>query len=90
MCECMLGCNNGGGGGFFSKVKRLVAKWIGTRKRLFSGFLQHRWDFRNARTFAEGICNISTHICIFVLVHELLAYSRTLGFHHFASTLRSV
>jgi len=34
----MLGCNNGGGGGNFSKVKRLVAKWIGTRKRLLSGF----------------------------------------------------
>jgi len=30
-----LGCNNGGGDGNFSKVKRLVAKWIWTRKRLF-------------------------------------------------------
>jgi len=35
----LLGCNNGGGGGIISKVKRLVAKWIGTRKQLFSGFL---------------------------------------------------
>ena len=38
VCMYMLGCNNGGGGGFFSKVKRLIAKWMGTRKRLFSGF----------------------------------------------------
>jgi len=37
-----LGCNNGGGGGFPPKVKRLVAKWIGTRKRLFSVFLTAR------------------------------------------------
>ena len=34
----LLGCNNGGGGGNVSKVKRLVVKWVGTRKRLFSGF----------------------------------------------------
>jgi len=27
-------CNNGDGDGIFSKVKRLVAKWIGTRKEL--------------------------------------------------------
>jgi len=33
-----LGCNNGGGGGNFSKVKQIVAKWEGTRKRLFSSF----------------------------------------------------
>jgi len=33
-----LGCNNGVGGGNFSKVKRLVRKCIGTRKLLFSGF----------------------------------------------------
>ena len=30
----MIGCNNGGGGGNFAKVKRLAAKWIGTRKQL--------------------------------------------------------
>ena len=35
----LVGCNNGDGGGIISKVKRWVAKWIGTRKRLFSGFL---------------------------------------------------
>jgi len=34
----LLGCNNGGGGGNVSKVKRLVVKWVGTRRRLFSGF----------------------------------------------------
>jgi len=34
-----VGCNNEGGGGNFSKVKRLVAKSIGTQKRLFTGFL---------------------------------------------------
>jgi len=33
-----LRCNNGGGGGNFSKVKRLVRKCKGTRKRLFSRF----------------------------------------------------
>ena len=33
-----LGCHNGGGGGNFPKVKRLVATWIGTQKRFFSGF----------------------------------------------------
>ena len=35
----LLGCNNRGGGGNFSKVKWLVRKWMGTRKRLFSRFL---------------------------------------------------
>jgi len=33
----MLGCNNGGGGGNFSKAKRLVRKPIGTQKWLFFG-----------------------------------------------------
>jgi len=37
-CEELIGCNNGGRGGNFPKVKRLVAKWVGTRKRLFSSF----------------------------------------------------
>jgi len=36
--EDMMACTNGGEGGNFSKVKRLIAKWVGTRKRLFSGF----------------------------------------------------
>jgi len=34
----MIGCNIGGGGRNFSKVKRLAAKWIGTRKQLLSDF----------------------------------------------------
>ena len=51
----ILECNDGGGGGNFSKVKQLVAKWIGTRKRLFSRFLHHGCDFRKARTFSQGI-----------------------------------
>jgi len=38
MLLVMLGCNNGGGGGNFSKVKRLVRKGVGTPKRSFSGF----------------------------------------------------
>ena len=47
----MLGCNNGGGGGNFSKVKRLVAKSIGTQKRLFSGFFVAREGFQKRRIF---------------------------------------
>ena len=34
----LIGCNNGGGGGNFSKVKRLIGKCIRRLKRLFSGF----------------------------------------------------
>jgi len=34
----LIGCNNGGGGGKFSRVKRLVRKCIRRLKRLFSGF----------------------------------------------------
>ena len=53
----LVGCNNGGGGGNFSKVKRLVAKWVafGTRKRLFSSFFEAVCDFRNVGTFSQGI-----------------------------------
>jgi len=65
---------------FFSKVKRLVVKWIGTRKRLFSSFLTARCDFNNARTFYQSIFYSSTHICIFAPVHKLLDYARSLGF----------
>jgi len=36
------GCKNGGGGRNFSKVKRLVAKWIDSQC-----FWHHWWDFRN-------------------------------------------
>ena len=65
----MVWCNNGGGGGNFSKVKRLVAKWIGTWKWLFSGFLIARANFRNARTFSPrpymniGPCSEGLGIC---------------------------
>ena len=53
----ILGCNNesGGGGGNFSKGKRLFAKWIRTRKLLFSVFGPHGWDFRNTGTFSSAI-----------------------------------
>jgi len=34
----LLGGNNWGGGGHFSKVKRLVRTWIGTLKMILSGF----------------------------------------------------
>jgi len=40
-----LGCNNGGGGGNFSKVKQLFAKCIGTQKRLQFGFLRVQVGF---------------------------------------------
>ena len=36
--KLILGCNNGSGGGNFSKVMRLVLECMGTQKRLFSGF----------------------------------------------------
>jgi len=45
------GCNNGGGDRFFSEVKRLVAKWTGTRKRLFSGFLTSGVMLQNPELF---------------------------------------
>jgi len=38
----MLGCNNGGGGGNFSKVKQLAAKWIGKRKQYKLVFCLYR------------------------------------------------
>jgi len=38
MLLVMLGCNSGWGGENFSKVKRLVRKGVGTRKKLFSEF----------------------------------------------------
>ena len=46
--------NNGDGCDFFSEVKRLVVKWIGTRTQLFSRFLLHGWDFRDAGTGSDG------------------------------------
>ena len=50
----MIGCNNGGGGGNFSKVNRFVAKWIGTQKRLFSGFVAHGWDLETQEIFPKA------------------------------------
>jgi hypothetical protein len=41
----LLGCNNGGGGGIFSKVKQLVVIWIGARKQSFSDFFAERVGF---------------------------------------------
>ena len=38
----LIGCNNGGGGGNFLKVKLLVLKCIGTQKRLFPEILAAR------------------------------------------------
>jgi len=81
-----LGCNNGGGDGTFSKVKRLVAKWIWTRKRLFSSFLTAQdCDLRNARnatTFSQGIFYSKTRVCILASIHKLLEYhdATTVGF----------
>jgi len=37
LTDCLLGCNNGGGGGNFSNVKRLGRNSIRTQKRLFFG-----------------------------------------------------
>jgi len=76
----LLGCNNGGAGGNFSKVNQLVAKWIGIRKRLFSVFLTALVDFRNAITFFRGMIHLRSYVCIFESVHELLKYARTLEF----------
>ena len=72
----MIGCDNGGGGGIFSKVKRLVLKSIGTQKRLFSKFRQPVWAIRNAVrnavTFSQGISQQDNHICTFSPAHGLL------------------
>ena len=62
----MLGCNNGGGGGNFSKVKRLVANWIGTRKRLLSVCLAPMAGFQKRRNFFPSHIvpiNPYMHIC---------------------------
>jgi len=60
-----VGCNNGGGDGNFSQVKRLVAKWIGTRERLFSGFLPHGWNVSNAGTFVFPLFGDSQICAVF-------------------------
>jgi len=51
----LLGCNNGGGGGNFSKGKQLAAKWIGTRTLLLFAFFLYRRDFGNVGTLSQAI-----------------------------------
>jgi len=61
-----VGCNNGGGGRNFSKVKRLVAKSIGTQKRLFCGFFVALVGFQKRRSFFPRYIlriNPCMHIC---------------------------
>ena len=48
-----LGCNNGGGGGIFSKLKRLVRMCMGTRKQLFSRFSLTDIGFEKRRNFVQ-------------------------------------
>jgi len=50
---CLIGCHYGGGGGEFSKVKRLVRKCLGTQKRLFSGFPLACVGVRNLESVSE-------------------------------------
>ena len=54
VCMHMLGCNNGGGGRMFSKVKRLFAKCVGTRKWLFSGFWPHSGILQTQELFPKA------------------------------------
>ena len=61
-----VGCNNGGGCGYFSKVKRLLAKSIGTQKQLFSGFFVELLRFKDPQNFSpRHILHINPymHIC---------------------------
>jgi len=54
----MLECISRSRGGDFSKIKRLVAKWMGTREQLFSvffGALVGVQKCRNAGTLSQGI-----------------------------------
>ena len=66
----MLGCNNGGGGGIFLKVKLLVRKCIRTRKRVFSVF-SCCWLFNcgilETRKFSRELIlpiTLIMHICL--------------------------
>ena len=72
----ILGCNNAARGGSFSKVKRLVGKWIGTRKRLFrrknatcpppSGMFERLHQGQHVRktaTCSPGIFHPYNHLC---------------------------
>jgi len=61
----LLGSNNGGGGGNFSKVKRLFRKCVGTPKRSFLGFssfsqkeipdISFRYILDSQRTFTQPV-----------------------------------
>jgi len=52
--KSVLGCNNGGGGGNFLKVKQLVLKCIGTQKRLFPEILAARVGCSRCHNFLPG------------------------------------
>jgi len=64
----LIGCNNGGGGGNFWKVKLFVGKWIGRRKQLFRRQNEKsvsQWDVRNAGTFSQAYFTHTTTDCQF-------------------------
>ena len=71
-----IGCNNGGGGGFFLKVKRLVLKCIATQKRLFPEILAARVGCSRCHNFLPrhivSILQQDIHIFIVSPVHRLL------------------
>jgi len=52
--KVQVGCNNGGGGANFWKVQRLVAKCIGTQKRLYLVFLFALVGFKKRSNFFKG------------------------------------
>jgi len=79
-----VGCNNGGGGGNFSKSKAVSSKaHRSTETVIFLGFkffALRESDFRNARTFSQDLFYPSNLVCTFVSVHGLLKYPRKFGF----------
>jgi len=85
----VVGCNNGGLGVIFPEVKRLVAKWIGTRKRLFSGFFAARVRFLRRRNFFPWHIlpiNPYMHICP---CSWALGICKNIGVHTYFIWLRS-
>ena len=86
----MLRCNNGGGGGNFSKVKRLFAKCIEIQQRLFRGNSSSQWDVWNADTFHPGIFHPYNYVCIYAHDHKLLEYARIFGFEPILGRWRSI
>jgi len=83
----IIGCNNGGGGGFFPKVMQWVEKQIGTRKQLLwrkkESSAQKREDF-----LARHVSPIqSPYIC---WVHGFLEYARSFGFKPISGRQRSI